>query len=394
MDKSKQLLILTIGKYPHIGGKSTHIETLNKTLPRFNLIPKIISFSSISPVKRGISVLPRLFTNISLDFAIRRHFLQSQINKLSLKDFPIMLVQDTPSYPLSQIKHNKRPFILTLHGSAADEYASKKEIQPHDKVYKQLLNEEIEAAQKAFAVITVDTNLKNQLEARSKIDEKKVIVLPNTVDTAEFYPPLNKDAAKRAFGFCETSNIAVVIRRLVPKNGVEYAIRALGLLERDDIKLVIAGDGQEMAFLKKLVLELSLKNKVVFLGPIPHSKTKKLLQAADIALLPSIPDRNVIEATSISALEAMASSLPIIASSIGGLKELISPDVGLLVPPKSPEAIKEAWEILLNNPDYAKELGIKARARVLEKYSLENWSKTYVELIYEAINQSNRLLGC
>ncbi len=384
---AQKILILTIGKYPHLGGKSVHIDNLEKLLPKHSIAPRVVSFSDLGLLEKSICSLPRLFSNLSLDFSLRRFFLAQKLRLIDpKKDCPLYLVQDTPAYPLAKDK----PFILTIHGSAADEYASQKEIEKNSPTYLKLLHEEISAAQKASAVITVDTNLKNQIMARSHIDSSKVTVLPNAVDSNLFYPPLDKSSLKKQLGFSSDDYLTLVLRRLVPKNGVKYAILALSLLQRQQVKLLIAGEGPEKASLERLVSSLNLNEQVIFWGAVPHEKTPRLLQAADLALIPSIPDRNVIEATSISALEAMASSLPIIASSIGGLVELLAPDLGLLIPPKNSEALSKAWRQMIDNPKQALAFGSRARQKVLQEYSVTKWCKTYAKLIANCLRGDSR----
>lgn len=378
--KKLKILIITIGKYPHIGGKSTHIDTLLRLLPNEGIYPEVLSLSAISPLKQRIAYFPRTFRNLSLDFSLRRYFLKKELNKkYPQSEYPVVLIQDSPAYLLAQ----NRPFIFTLHGSACDEYVSQKTITKANKSYSILLNEEKEAAQKASFVITVDSNLKKQIMERSGITENKVVALPNTVDTSVFSPVEDKDkrAIRKELGLPEEANICLVLRRLVPKNGVKFAIEALSLLNRPEAMLIIAGDGPERTLLEDLVEKLNLKEKVCFLGSVEHSRVPQLLQAADLSLVPSVPDFGVVEATSIGALEAMASALPVIASDIGGLTELLSPDAGILVPPKDPKAIKDAWESLLNDKELALEYSKRARLKVETDFSPQKWAKTYANLI-------------
>jgi len=102
-----------------------------------------------------------------------------------------------------------------------------------------------------------------------------------------------------------------------------------------------------------------------------------------------VPDHNVIEATSISALEAMATGLPVVASSIGGLSELFSCQEGILVPPRDPEAIKTAWVSLLEDPVLAQSLGQKAIAKVRKEYANEQWLSKYTTIISRVLKEDN-----
>ncbi len=372
-----KILILSIGRYPHIGGKSTHIDLLKQLLPLAGFEPTVLSLSSLSPLKRNLANAPRFWGNITVDFALRRYYLKQMLNKMyPLEEFPLVLLQDTPAFPLCD-----RPFILTLHGSAPDEYASLGTIKPESRAYEKLLAEEIAALKSAQAIIAVDSNLKNQIISRASLPESKVTILPNTVDTTLFRPGTNKEQLKKEHGFLPEESLAIILRRLVPKNGVGYGIQALALLGRPNVKLIIAGDGPERPTLKKLTKTLGLEKQVLFLGSVSRERATQLLQIADVAIVPSVPDHNVIEATSISALEAMATGLPVIASSIGGLSELFSCQEGILVPPRNPEAIKTAWASILDDPSQAQSLGQKALAKVKKEYANEPWLSKYTTII-------------
>jgi glycosyltransferase involved in cell wall biosynthesis len=111
-----------------------------------------------------------------------------------------------------------------------------------------------------------------------------------------------------------------------------------------------------------------------------------LYEASDIVLIPSVHSHGVEEATSISALEAMSCRSPVIASAIGGLKEiLIDGEDGLLVEEKNKEALAQAISLLLKDPEYAAKLASKARYKMEREYShlsaAERFEKAYVKVL-------------
>ena len=116
----------------------------------------------------------------------------------------------------------------------------------------------------------------------------------------------------------------LVPRRLFQKNGVEFFVRALPeILESVDVEAVFVGDGPEGPRLKALVGELGIANRVTFLGKQDHSSMPGILSSGDLAVIPSL-----MEATSVAALESMACELPVLASNVGGLPEIIDDSVG------------------------------------------------------------------
>ena len=178
-------------------------------------------------------------------------------------------------------------------------------------------------------------------------------------------------------------------RRLVPKNGVDVAVRALASIpshcELPVLPvLVCAGDGPGRADLGQLARELGVERNVVFLGDIAYSDMPGLYAASDAVVVPSVSSHGVVEATSISALEAMASGIPVVASAIGGLTELIQDgENGLLTPEGDSDALAAAMAHLVENPGSRRRLGSAARCTAVSTYSYltgcENLLRIYKE---------------
>ncbi len=171
----------------------------------------------------------------------------------------------------------------------------------------------------------------------------------------------------------------VVPRRLFEKNGVEFFIRALPLItEAVDVEAVLIGDGPERRRLEALVVELDVNDRVRFMGAQPHREMPALLSSADLAVFPSL-----MEATSVAALECMACELPVAASRVGGLPEIVDDQVGGLFEPADPADLARAVVALLRRPD-REILGRRARARVVERWSNERLARRHLE-IYEQL---------
>jgi glycosyltransferase involved in cell wall biosynthesis len=171
----------------------------------------------------------------------------------------------------------------------------------------------------------------------------------------------------------------VVPRRLFQKNGVEYLIRALPLIRKEvDAEAVLIGDGPEKGRLEALARELGMANEVEFLGKRPHAEMPGLLSSGDLAVIPSL-----MEATSVAALEAMACELPVVASEVGGLPEIVSSEVGALFEPGNPQALAEAVVGLLERGGLA-EKGAKGRERVVSRWSNRRLADRHLE-IYQGL---------
>ena len=161
-----------------------------------------------------------------------------------------------------------------------------------------------------------------------------------------------------------TRRRVIVPRRLFEKNGVEFFLRALPLIaERVDVEAVIVGDGPERQTLETLAANLALGDRVQFLGARGHDEMPGLLSSAELAVFPSL-----MEATSVAALESMACELPVAASDVGGLPEIVDDEVGALFEAGNPTSLAATVSSLLERNDL-RALGTAARSRVVERWS-------------------------
>jgi len=149
--------------------------------------------------------------------------------------------------------------------------------------------------------------------------------------------------------------------------------------ETQSVRLMLVGDGAEEEELRQLVERLSLGNWVSFIGKIPNEKIPEYLAASDVFVLPSLSEGlpNVI-------LEAMASGLPIVASKVGGLPEMIkNGENGFLVEPKSPEQIAKKVLLLLGD----NELKEKISKNNKEKAKDYSWESIVIKLekVYQSL---------
>lgn len=218
-----------------------------------------------------------------------------------------------------------------------------------------------------------------ELAEKSLFLDKPVFYIPNGVDPDYFAPspPEVKQAAKKDvlleyFGeYEENQRLVVCPRRIVPKNGVvyfaesiRYALEALGSIPA---RFLVVGGGSTTEEQKLLLVaqHSGTERYLRITGNQPHAKMIHFYQAADIVVIPSL-----VEAVSIAALEAAACALPVIATSVGGLPDLIvDGQTGRLVPPASAQSLGLAIADLLDTPHEANRLGQAARERVLKYFA-------------------------
>jgi len=178
----------------------------------------------------------------------------------------------------------------------------------------------------------------------------------NGVDTARFRP--------RPRATSDTLRL-ITVAHLIPAKGVDVLLRALALLESRHWHLTIVGAGPELERLRELALELGLGGRVELLGL--RNDLEQLLAAADLFVHPA----RWQEAFGLAVAEAMACGLPIVASRVGALPELVEDQVnGILVEPGQPAALAEAIARLAADPALRMTMGQASRVRAVERFSI------------------------
>jgi glycosyltransferase involved in cell wall biosynthesis len=163
----------------------------------------------------------------------------------------------------------------------------------------------------------------------------------------------------------DSNFVALVVAHLIPWKGVDVALRAMAAASQS-AKLWIIGNGPQLEKLRILANELRLGSRVCFVGE--RRDTSLYLKGADCLICPSLWQ----EAMGFVNLEAMASSLPVIASRIGGIPEFVANETtGLLVDPGSVEQTAIALRRLIDSPDLCRKLGRNGVTRVRVRYSEE-----------------------
>jgi len=177
---------------------------------------------------------------------------------------------------------------------------------------------------------------------------------------------------------CLTRQVFVIAcpANLVPVKGHRFLIEACALLRERGVrnfKCLIIGDGPLEAELRRQVGELRLEEEVEFLGWLPHEKLMQMYEQGevDVVVLPSIvTEEGEKEGIPVALMEAMAYGIPVISTETGGVPELLS-GAGIIVPPKSPQALAEAIIELMKTEKFRRQLARLGRARVEMSFSLK-----------------------
>ena len=180
----------------------------------------------------------------------------------------------------------------------------------------------------------------------------------------------------------DASLLAGVVTRITPEKGIHFLVRAMAELKgKTPIKLLIVGgpyfqkDVDYMDSLKREVADLGVEDSVIFTGFL--SDTRIVMSLLDIVLVPSI----IPEACPRTIIEAMAVGKPVIATPLGGSKELVTSETGILVPPEDASAVADAIAILATDRERLRTMGEAARTRAVQLFSSEK-NTALTEAVY------------
>lgn len=247
--------------------------------------------------------------------------------------------------------------VFTGHGWAFNENRS-----PLSKLFFLILHlKSIVLSHKTIAV----SEKTYQEIAKFPLVKNKLISIHNGIPHFEMLP---QEEARRELGAQINADIWIgTISELHKNKGLDFTLRAFARVAKDrpGIAFIIIGDGEEREPLEKLVLALGIQKQVVFAGF--RDNAKKYLKAFDIFTLTSRT-----EAFPYVPLEAGLAELPVVASSVGGIPEMIENEKnGFLVEPSNVDAISEALLKLIENTDLRQKLGSNLKNKVESEFSLQ-----------------------
>jgi glycosyltransferase involved in cell wall biosynthesis len=314
----------------------------------------------------------------------RKDELEALIKDEAAKGYDLINAQDV--YTTFAALPSGVPVVSTVHGYLTFEGISKGTVIEGSSEAETLMADERESYRSTREVITVDTRIKDYIEGETGVIGN---MIKNFIDVESFKPEIERrDEFREKYGFEKDDLIFFVPRRLTKKNGVIYPILSLpAVLEKfPKARVVFAGTGEMMDTMKAKAAELGVADRVTMVGAVDHTDMVEYYALANVALVPSIYSAGVEEATSISALEAMGSGVPLIACAVGGLKEIIAHgEDGLLVEEQNVEELSDAMIQLLGDPTYGQQLADAARAKIIAEYSHFAAAEKYESIYLKAL---------
>ncbi len=250
---------------------------------------------------------------------------------------------------------------------------------------------------RADRVLAVSESIRQSLMRHCRLEPQMVTVLYNGVDLDRFSHPhvapgfipgqtsggqapalQNANETRQQWGINPQEIVVGSVARLVPVKGLFDLVQAAAIARKScpELCLVLVGGGDLRSELEAEARKLELR--AVFTGT--QEDVRPFIDMFDLAVLSSHS-----EGFGNSLLEAMAASLPIVATRVGGIPEIVTPETGLLVPPKDPQALAQAILKLAGDKDMQKRMGSAGRKRVEDVFSLEKTLSNTIKLYQEIL---------
>ncbi len=198
---------------------------------------------------------------------------------------------------------------------------------------------------------------------------------------------MDKDICKKELNLDANKNYVCFTGNLVPWQGVDYFIKAAPLVikEESEARFLIVGDGIMRGELENITKELNIIDKVIFTGGVPYEIVPKYINASEIGISIKPP---LLPGSPLKVKEYMACGRPVIATrgSEYDFEIIEEADAGILVKPDDKEEVSNAILRLLSNSSLSKEMGLRGRKLVVEKYSWIATAKKVIETCKNAVN--------
>jgi glycosyltransferase involved in cell wall biosynthesis len=380
------LCIVTHTFLPHVGGIERVVYEQSKRLMERNFDLTVLTHRNYTPsryVYDGIKV--RCYNALNVGFRLGIPYPIPNVTSVQpflecIKSSGLIHAHGHPY--LSSLAAAKlaqrygKPFVLTQHNTFIEYNSIWDTVENVNDLV--IGKHTIKAAQKIIVVSKATQRYVQRLGA----DPQKVELIYNGVDLARFKPLTNARAeVRRKLGILEDAVVAATVRRLVFKNGVDTLLECARLTAQRNRRLVylVIGKGPDFEAVRTRVAQLGLERNFVLAGFVSDEDLPMFYNAADFFVLPSKSG----EGLPLVALEAMACGLPLVATDVGGIGEVLVGGYGKIVPPNNPQALSEATEAMVGADFGQLRRGI--RAVMTEKFSwdvnVERLTRIYEEII-------------
>jgi glycosyltransferase involved in cell wall biosynthesis len=381
-----QLCIVTHTFLPHVGGIEKVVNEQSKRLQKRNFSPLIVTNRIDTPKHYIVDGVPvECYESLNTGFRLGIPYSIPTVPSFptflkAIKSSKIVHAHGHP-YLTSLIaaklaKLCNKPFILTQHNTFIDYNNVFDHVERLNDltVGKQNLND----ADKIIAISNATKDYVLRLGAKPS----KIKVIYNGVDLARFRPIVGRrEEMRRKLGITQNAIVVLTVRRLVYKNGVDTLIDTANIAVKKNprILFLVVGKGPDMESVKLQLAHLGIEANFRLTGFVSDQDLPSYYNVADLFVLPSKSG----EGLPLVALEAMACGLPVIATDVGGIREILMEDYGKLVAPNQPELLAKAV-LDFATVDFSSRRG-ELRAMVEKRFSWDANVERLVEIYEELI---------
>jgi glycosyltransferase involved in cell wall biosynthesis len=231
-------------------------------------------------------------------------------------------------------------------------------------------------ASRTAAFVGVADAQREYLVHQKHVPADRLVIIHNGIDLAPFMSG-DRAKAREALGLDTDAFVVGIVAAMRPEKDHQTFLDAAALLaERlQRARFVLVGDGPERVGIEERLAELGLLERVLLTGA--RHDVEQLLPAFDVVSLASV----TIETLPMAIIEAMAAAIPVVATDVGGLRELVVPGrTGELVGIRDPSALAACWAHLAENPDVAQAMGAAGRDKAVHEFSGEKMVSRYEDL--------------
>jgi glycosyltransferase involved in cell wall biosynthesis len=383
-----------------IGGAQEVVRTLAGYLEQSGQIPVVCTFKD-GPLRQEIErlgipveILPKrrysvlVFPQFVLEMVRIRKALAALVRKYQIDVIQTHLLRSLDFLVLTLVLEGERPLVFwTVHN---DNFALRSEDLPKLKwllAPKRLAHRLLYRLASLWVAgfISVSPQVETSILKNIGPFGKKITTICNGVDVSRYIRRVDRAAVCARLGLSENDCLLIVVGTLKEQKGHCILIEAAPeiIARFPNLRILLVGDGALRETLQAQVGSTGLDPHVRFLGS--RNDIPDLLGASDLFVLPSL-----WEGLPMALIEAMASGLPIVATSVSGTQQVMIPgETGLLVPPGDPVRLREAILSLLEDPLRARQMGEAARRRVETAFSARKQAEEHIAL-YRTVSRGMR----